>query len=510
MVRVAASFLLAFAVAAAVIPSLIRLSVRRNWLDIPIEARRIHTIPVPRLGGVAVAFAAATSVVVSLVLLGADPVMAFRDQQVLAPLFLALSIVFATGLVDDLTELSARLKFTAQLIGACIIVAADFRIESIALAADMPALHLGILSIPVTVLWIVGVTNAINLIDGIDGLAGTFAVLALTLTIAIETFTHGFHPPLMSVAFIGALLGFLRFNIAPASIFLGDAGAMTIGFFLAVQIIDASTVDGGPTFAIIPLLILIFPLLDTALAMGRRWLRGDPISTADGRHIHHQLLSIGLTPQQTIRLIGGATLGLGLVGVVVVFAPPQLAFALFVSSSVLLCVGCLYAVRWLGYDEFLVLSASMVAGVREARMSIRDRILANEAAGRIRDAESFDQVMTALHQLTEQVGFLDVQVLDGDVHSNGPERQRISPLQRLPVRFDFPCAREADGKVEELILRLWGLRSSAGVTKSIEHIATRIGPALEHWIRTHHDIALPSSGNVPAMPETSRIDVERN
>ncbi|WKW12485.1 MraY family glycosyltransferase [Pseudogemmatithrix spongiicola] len=491
----------AFGLSTFLIPPLIRLAVRRSWLDVPTEARRVHKVPVPRLGGVAVVAAAGLTFAVTWFTVGPDTVI-FRDAGLLPGLIIALSVVFITGLVDDLTDLSPRVKFGAQVIAAGVLVAAGFRIEAIALAAGMPALSLGWLSVPITMLWLVGITNAFNLIDGIDGLAGTVAVLALVVTIVADVLTHGWFPPLLSIALIGAVAGFLRHNLSPASIFLGDAGAMTLGLFIAARVTMASTSADGATYVVLPLFVLVLPLLDTGLAMGRRWLRGDPVSAADGRHIHHQLLALGLTTHQTVRVLGAAMLAFSLVGLVVVFAPPQLALALLVSTGILLCIGLLYLIRWLGYAEFGELGSSVAAGVRDVRSIIRDRILANEVAARIRTANTLEEVTGALEKLTDEVRLLDVQILEGDVHLHGPQRQQISPVDKLPVRLDYPCAWESNGKVQEVILRLWSTRPSPSGAHAIERIACRVGPALEEWLRTHAE----SAATAALSPRASRSE----
>jgi UDP-GlcNAc:undecaprenyl-phosphate GlcNAc-1-phosphate transferase len=493
----------AFAVATTIIPHLIKLAVRREWLDVPSDTRRMHTVPVPRLGGVAVVGAA--GLVVGAIALVLGPEIALRDIALLPALLVALSVVFVTGLVDDLTDLPPRIKFAAQTAAAAIVVVAGFRIESVALVVGMAPLHLGWLSIPISMLWLVGVTNAFNLIDGIDGLAGTVAVLALVMTIIVDVTAHGWYLPLLSVALIGAVAGFLRHNLSPASIFLGDAGAMTLGLFVAVQVVTASTTSEGATYAVLPLFILVLPLLDTALAMGRRWLRGEAVSAADGRHIHHQLLALGLTAHQTVRALGGAMVLLSLVGLAVVFAPPQLALALLLSTGILLVIGLLYVIDWLGYDEFGEFGASVASGVRNVRSIIRQRVLANEVADRIREAETMEQVVAALERLTTEMPLLDVQLLEGDVHLHGPQRQRISPVDQLPVRLDYPFAWESNGTVQEVILRLWSTRPTRSGTQAVERIACRVGPALEEWLRANDESAASATARRRKDPTASRV-----
>ncbi len=483
----------AFGLAVLAIPPLIRFATARQWLDVPEDDRRVHTVPVPRLGGVAVVFAAVFAALVPLLIAASRDLPVFRHEHLLPAFIVGSLVVFFTGVVDDLVGLSPARKLFAQVIAAFIVVAAGFRLDSLALVPNGVLLDLGPLAAPLAVLWIVGVTNAFNLIDGVDGLAGTVAVLAILAIIFVDLVSYGMQPLFITVAVLGAILGFLKFNASPARIFLGDGGSMAIGYFLAVRSVLASTGPRGEVYALLPLVILAFPLLDTFLAMGRRWLRGIPVSSADGRHVHHQLLALGLNARQTVRIIGAASLCFSALGISIVFAPPQLTLALMLGGGGLAIVFLFYSVRWLEYGEFTELGASAAAAVRHARGVVRDRILAAEIAERVREAKTFEEVEAALAELVDDIRLLDVQLIEGDVHAHGPQRQQISPVNKLPVRLDYPCAWEQDGQVREVILRLWSDRPSLGGPQAVEQIAARVGPALEAWLKEHRPAAREGS-----------------
>jgi UDP-GlcNAc:undecaprenyl-phosphate GlcNAc-1-phosphate transferase len=392
------------------------------------------------------------------------------------------------GLLDDINGVSPSSKLIVQTLAALCAVAYGFRIDAIALSPTSGVLDLGMLAIPLTVLWIVGMTNAFNLIDGVDGLASTVALIALTVSIGVDLFFHDLRSLYIMSAMLGAVLGFLRFNKSPAKIFLGDSGSFTIGFFLAIRLVISSTesqVGGGGTvtYALVPIFGLAFPLLDTFIAMARRWLRGHPVSRADGRHVHHQLLALGFSARYTVYLLGLFFACVAALGISVVFAPPRLTIAFMLGASALMFASVFYGSRWLRYYEFCELGASIASVFRNARLVVREKIRANEIAEQIRNAETLEQVQEILQSLVDDIRVLDVELVAGNVHSHCPERQQILPVDQLPIRLDYPFAWETEGGVREVILRLWSIRPQRGVHPAMERVATRIGPALEEWFQ---------------------------
>ncbi len=497
------SAVLAFILTVTLIPWIIRASVRVGLLDQPDNSRRVHTVAVPRLGGVAIFVATATTAAISIgwsLSLGS----ALPYPRMLPGVIIGATIIFLTGLFDDLKGVKPLSKLVAQTTAALCVVGYGFQIESIAIAPNGDLLSLGALSVPITVLWIVGMTNAFNLIDGVDGLAGTIALIALTVAIGTDMFLHDYRSLFITTAMLGAIFGFLRFNNSPARIFLGDSGSMTIGFFLAIRlVISATEPSTGATYAFIPIFALAFPLLDTFIAMARRWLRGHPFSRADGRHVHHQLLGLGLDSRQTVNVLGVFFGAIAALGVSVVFAPPRLTIALMLGTGALMFASVFYGTRWLRYGEFAELGASIASVFRNARMVVREKILANEIAERIRNAETLEQVQEVLQGLVDDVRVLDVELVAGDVHFHGPERQQISPMNQLPVRLDYPFAWETEGGVREVILRLWSTRPTKGEHPATERVATRIGPALEEWFQRNSREATPVFG-VNAQPQSRK------
>lgn len=282
-------------------PAARNLAWKMGWVDAPVGDRRIHKHPVPRLGGAAVVAAYLGAFAVLLVSGFKAGAIIEQGLPFVWRLIPGVAVIFLTGLLDDIRGLKPWQKLAGQMVGAGLAIWAGVALHSIAGVA-LPTW----MATPLTLLWLVGCTNAFNLIDGVDGLAAGVGLFA-TSTILLAALIHGNVPlALATTPLAGALLGFLRYNFNPASIFLGDSGSLTIGFLLgcfgAVWSQKAATVLGLTA----PLMALAIPLLDTTLAMVRRFLRRKPIWEADRDHIHHRLLERGLTPRRVVLLLYAA------------------------------------------------------------------------------------------------------------------------------------------------------------------------------------------------------------
>jgi UDP-GlcNAc:undecaprenyl-phosphate GlcNAc-1-phosphate transferase len=305
-----ASFIVAMAATWIITPGVIRLARWLGAIDLP-GGRKTHSEPVPRIGGLAVffgfvvgmAFAAYTT---GNLLTVPNPGVYWRG------LALAATGLFLVGVADDLWGLSFYWKFAGQIVAATYVWSVGFRIE---ILTDFQGgvFELGVLSLPLTVLWIVGITNAVNLIDGLDGLAAGIALITTSAVATIAFASGRLGVTAASVVLAGSLVGFLRFNFNPARIFLGDSGSLFLGFVLAVTSVRGSQKGTTAVAILAPLLILGLPLLDTGLAvtrrlyrLGRRGVRngGAPsyilrnineVFLPDRGHIHHRLMDMGLS-----------------------------------------------------------------------------------------------------------------------------------------------------------------------------------------------------------------------
>jgi len=299
-------------------PLIGRGSTRLGLVDAP-GGRKVHAQSVPRLGGLAVCLAATLAVgLVSMLRPGtieAPNVVAMR------PFLLASGVIFLVGLVDDIRGLGAGPKLVFEFGAAALLMSSGLLIDDITLLGQ--TWPLGWLAWPVTFIWLVGLTNAFNLIDGIDGLAAGIAVIAGTACASILIARGHTAEAMMLAALAGAAFGFLFFNFAPASIFLGDSGSLVIGFLLAATAVTGWQ-KGATALAVgVPLLIFALPIADSVLALLRRSVATPSggrslgatlqrIVEPDREHIHHRLLAIGWSVRRTVLVLYAVTLALSL------------------------------------------------------------------------------------------------------------------------------------------------------------------------------------------------------
>jgi UDP-GlcNAc:undecaprenyl-phosphate GlcNAc-1-phosphate transferase len=331
------TLVVAAAVSWGLTPAVIRVARAIGAVDHP-GPRKIHSHPVPRIGGVAVFIGFLAGLVYAAFAAG----YLSAGNQLRLGYWLALGIaatmMFLLGLADDLFGVPFQWKFLFQAAAAVVVWIGGFRIEVIARPFGSGVLDLGALSLPLTLLWVVGITNAMNLIDGLDGLA-TGTALITSVAVAVVAFNTG-QPGVvgLSVALVGSLAGFLRFNFHPARIFLGDCGSMFLGLVLAVASIHGS--QKGPTALAVlaPLLVLGFPILDTGLAILRRVYRlgaegyrvdagsslwyvvrnAHRVFLPDRKHLHHRLLDLGMSHRGAVLALYGAVSALALAAVSIV------------------------------------------------------------------------------------------------------------------------------------------------------------------------------------------------
>jgi UDP-GlcNAc:undecaprenyl-phosphate GlcNAc-1-phosphate transferase len=325
--------------------------------------RKIHTSPIPRLGGVPIFFGFLAGLTFAAYTTGYTQLVPVRLTYWTA-LAGAAFCMLILGVADDFLGLSFKSKFAVQLAAALTVWLWGFRIETITFPLGGAPLHMGWLSLPVTLLWIVGITNAINLIDGLDGLAAGCALITTTAVAVIALHGGRVAVTALSVALVGSLIGFLRFNFNPARIFLGDSGSMFLGFVLAVISIHGS--QKGPTAVAVfaPLLILGFPILDTSLAIVRRLYRlGAEEARNDRRvthvlrnihhvflpdrgHLHHRLLDLGLTQRAAVLSLYVIMISLALVALVNVVLNSVLVAGLLLAVLAMSVSGFVATLRW--------------------------------------------------------------------------------------------------------------------------------------------------------------------
>lgn len=327
------AFIVSFAFTFATTPLVRRFAFKIGAIDIPKDNRRMHKKPTPRIGGLAIIFGFTVAT-----LCFAQP-----SRQLYGTLAGA-AIIAVMGVIDDCKNLPAKLKFVIQIIAALVVVfAGDIKIVVFTnpnFLSDNPYWVLPEwLSVTLTVIWIVFITNAVNFIDGLDGLAaGVSAIMSISL-VFISIRVGEYSIAILGIALMGSCFGFLPFNFNPAKIFMGDTGSTFLGFMLATLSIQGVFKSYAVISFAVPLLILGLPLFDALFAMIRRILRGQSPMTADRGHLHHRLVDMGFSQKQTVFILYAISGVLGITAVLLAESGVLRALLLVICVLILLLIG---------------------------------------------------------------------------------------------------------------------------------------------------------------------------
>lgn len=302
----ACAFAAALIVALLVTPLARIIAIKVDAVDYP-GVRRINKQPIPRMGGIAV-FAAIVAAFlvqyVGTVYFGWDTILSPSEHLVginYHMLAVAFCVIFLTGIIDDKFHLKPKQKLLGQVLAACVAVAGGLVVGAVVNPlAEMEFVDLGWIAYPLTVIYLVAYTNIFNLIDGLDGLASGIACISGFTMFVLSVLAGRADAATLSIALVGATLGFLRYNFNPASIFLGDSGSLLLGFTLGVVSLLSVTRVAGVTTVIVPLVIAGMPIIDTFFAIIRRFRAGVSIGHADRGHIHHRLLDEGFNQKRAV------------------------------------------------------------------------------------------------------------------------------------------------------------------------------------------------------------------
>ena len=288
--------IIAFAVSYILTPYLAQVGKKQNMVDLP-NHRKIHNGAIPNLGGIVIFFGFLLSLLFIVQIEGQIKI-----------LLAAGVIILLLGMVDDIVDLSPKLKFIIQMIPALMVIISNADLINIFINNQLKSFDLlGYLLYPILILWIVGVTNSINLIDGLDGLACGVSIITL-ITFFILGLKQNFESlNLVSIALTGSLLAFLRFNFYPAKIFLGDSGSTFSGFMLASLGALWVLKSQNAISIFVPLIVLALPIFDTLFAIYRRYRSRQPIFQADKKHLHHRLLNRGISHKNVVLILWGVT-----------------------------------------------------------------------------------------------------------------------------------------------------------------------------------------------------------
>jgi len=443
-------------------------------LDKPNLERKCHSSPIPRVGGISIAL----SYLASFALLLLSPL--HGASMVSLPLVVMLTpaaaVVFAVGLLDDLIGLSPWEKLAGQIGGAALAYWAGVRLFGVSgFSAE------GWWSLPLTILWLVGCTNAFNLIDGMDGLAtgvGLFATLTIFVAALLQ---NNSALALATVPLAGALLGFLRYNFNPASIFLGDCGSLWIGFLLGCYGVIWSQKSATLLGMTAPLMALSIPLLDTVLAVVRRFLRHQPIFGADRNHIHHRLLDRGLSPRRVALVL------YGMCGVAAAFSllqsMPHNRFGGLII--VLFCAVTWIGIQHLGYSEFGTARRLALQGT--FRHILQAQLYMTNFEKKLAAATTGDDCWQAIRDAGKDYGFKQVrmhlrgQLYEAELGETKPEK---CWTMRIPLSdSDYVnLTHERESSVQPMI----------AITSLAEILQRSLGSRTQQF---HTGMALPKNGS---------------
>jgi len=367
------------------------LAMGRGWAAPPIQERDLHETPLPRLGGVPVFLSFLIGVAVALLAsLHFPGLAAGLSIRTFLTVLVPGALVFLLGLYDDIYSVGPYTKFAVQGVAAIMLFAGGLRI------LDLPVLfgarHLAwYIGLPITVLWVIGITNAFNLIDGLDGLAAGSALFSTFVVFVVAVFSGSSPVSLLTIALAGAILGFLRFNFNPATIFLGDCGSLFIGFMLSALALEGAQKAPTVIAVAIPVVSFGLPILETALSVLRRLISGQPLFTADREHIHHKLLQHGMSPRQVV---------IALYAVSALFALLSLFLLWPVRNKlglVLVVIGtCIFlGVQHLGYLEFWEIRRVAQRTIEQRGIFVNDLAI-RRATEELRGANDYVQVCRIL------------------------------------------------------------------------------------------------------------------
>ena len=485
MYSVAVLGFVSFVLALILTPVCRNLFRRLGVLDQPDGLRKLHASPVPRIGGVPLMAAYIGAFAVLLV----SPLAATRLVGTGLPIAWKIlpgaALVFAIGLLDDLRGLKPWHKFAGQVVAAAVAIWAGVHVTSVGGVLMPPWL-----SLPITLVWLVGCSNAFNLIDGVDGLAAGAGFFATVTILLGALLTKNVALSLAMVPLAGALLGFLRYNFNPASIFLGDSGSLTIGFLLGCYGALWSEKSVTLVALTVPLLAVSIPLLDVLLSITRRYLRNRPIFEADRGHIHHKLLDRGLSPKGAVLTIYAFCGAVALLSLVASSLRNQFSGLIVI----VFCAAAWMAIQQLGYTEFAMAGRLFLQGGFRRIIDFETRLVDFEKA--LARAGGVEECWIRIRSGSREFGFQGVRMnFEGLVFED----------------FERQSFQAGDAR------RLWELRIPLDEARNVNFfhdmrietssmVLSAFATAVEHGMRTcierrfQEDAAAPPAAEVVKMP----------
>ncbi len=457
-----AALIIGFFVAVWLTPLARDFALRANLVDDPKEGRRVNKVPIPRIGGIAMAIAVLAPIAGLAVYENEISALIYADARGAVTLLLGAIAALAVGLADDLFDTSAKLRLALLLGIAWFAWMGGHRIDVL----DVPGygiVDLGLLSAPVTMLWIAGVMVAFNFIDGLDGLAAGIALIASLTMFALAYLEANVLWMTWTGAMVGALLGFLVFNFNPASIFMGDSGSNFLGFLMGVVALGTSRKETTAVAIFLPMVLVGLPLLDLSLTILRRAFLREGLFMSERGHLHHRLLDLGLSHRRAVLALWGTATTLCVAGLVmVVGVPGSQIIAISLLTAVVFTL--IFKTGYVRPDDLM--SMWQRGKDNQARMSALAELSTDIAREAPAAAARTGRLAIALERLTNESGISGaVYVRDGQEMVVGDYEQDAKG-----VRATLPLVVAENGPADDgaEVVFLWKGRTSGPTKREVE------------------------------------------
>ena len=407
------------------------LAVARRLVSPPTRDRHMHQTPLPRLGGVAIYLSFLIGIAVALLANRRFPELVSAPVlRTLLTILIPGTLIFLLGIYDDIHPVGPYFKFSVQAVAAIILFVGGLKILNVPVLFGTR--HFGwALGLPITILWVIGITNAFNLLDGLDGLAAGSALFSTLVVFVVAVFHGSSLVSLLSIALAGAILGFLKFNFNPATIFLGDCGSLFIGFMLSALALEGAQKAPTAIAVAIPVVSFGLPILETMLSVLRRLISGKPVFTADREHIHHKLLQLGMSHRQVVIVLYAVSAVFALLSLFLL-APTGSTLGLVLA---VLGIGVWFGVQHLGYLEFGELRRVAQRTIEQPQIFINNLAI-RRAIEELKRTSDYDQLSRIL-----EVAFSanDFDAFDLCLHRLPGDSPEINGLQMISP--EEPCLR---------------------------------------------------------------------
>lgn len=409
--------IIAFLLCLATTPLVRDIFLMYDIVDHPDDDRKFHLKPIPRVGGIAIVFSYAAALGIMLLLAPRGAAINIQHGKLFLSLLPAAGLVFLVGLLDDLIGLKPKHKLAGQVAAACLAVGLGARMS---ILGHVP--HSAWITIPLSVVWLVGCSNAVNLIDGLDGLASGVGLFATITTLLAALATGNLGLAMATVPLVGCLLAFLKYNFSPASVFLGDCGSLTIGFMLGCFGLVWSRHTGTMLGMAAPLMALALPLIDVSLSIGRRWMRNAPIFKGDRGHIHHMVLARGFKPHVATLILYAASATAAALALLSIFSHHQAKALVLLVFVALVWAG----INYLGYIELS--AARSTLSHKTVFRVLKEEIYLKDLERSLANAKTIDDIWKVVHKTCKDMRFASVQLLfSGETFESIFDQQTLEP-----------------------------------------------------------------------------------